>query len=484
MQGRCNSAFSSTYPMLFHEVHGENIRLEQSSSVARRVESFCKAIVFSSRPIQVNEKVTIRLVEVSSSWSGALRLGFTSHDPFTLQNNLPKYACPDLTNRPGNWAKALGERYAIEGTILHYFVNNAGEVFFGIDGEDKGLFLSGVDPSGPLWALVDIYGNTTTIEMVDQQRQLNNRSAQVQSAEQVLGSQESRSILEALDSITFASSRESCSLERPSHSVGIATPAAVHAAHFPGRWTPQSFHRVVGPNVIFPDPERRLAVRSNTELGRAIVFLARPLQTNEKCLVQVMGTDSSLQGSLTFGLTTCDPATLQQSFDFPDDPECLMDRPEYWVVKKDVMSCPSISDELCIVIGNEGEVLHSVNDDPYRTTMYVDATQQFTVFFDIAGCVTKLKLIGTCKEGPVRISTDAAAPPAEPSVAEPGASHQQEQSDTDCKICFEEPIESAFCNCGHSLTCHKCALKLFKSIEPLCPICRQPIVNVIKIYRV
>ncbi|KAH6932354.1 hypothetical protein HPB50_004883 [Hyalomma asiaticum] len=156
--------------MGFHEVHGENVRLEQGGKVARRAESFCKAIVFSSRPIQVNERVVLRIVELSNGWSGALRLGFTAHDPITLQGTLPKYACPDLTNRPGNWAKALGERYAAENTLLHYYVNNTGEVFFGINGEEKGLFLNGVDTRGPLWALIDIYGNTTAIKMVGRQQ--------------------------------------------------------------------------------------------------------------------------------------------------------------------------------------------------------------------------------------------------------------------------------------------------------------------------
>lgn len=66
-------AFSSGQPMGFHEVHGENVRLEQGNKVARRAESFCKAIVFSSRPVQVNEKVVLRLTEISNSWSGALR---------------------------------------------------------------------------------------------------------------------------------------------------------------------------------------------------------------------------------------------------------------------------------------------------------------------------------------------------------------------------------------------------------------------------
>jgi len=79
---------------------------------------------------------------------------------------LPRYVCPDLTNKPGYWAKALPERFAQQGNILVFFVTRSGDVVFGINGEEKGVFFNGVCTSQPLWALVDIYGNTTAMEFV------------------------------------------------------------------------------------------------------------------------------------------------------------------------------------------------------------------------------------------------------------------------------------------------------------------------------
>jgi len=49
---------------------------------------------------------------------------------------------------------------------VYYYVNSAGDVHFGINGEEKGIFMSGVDTRGTLWALIDIYGNSTAIEFV------------------------------------------------------------------------------------------------------------------------------------------------------------------------------------------------------------------------------------------------------------------------------------------------------------------------------
>lgn len=160
-------ANSMRRPILFHSSHSENIRISRDGAVARRVESFCKGISFSNRPIKVNEKIYLKVAETSNNWSGVLRFGFTTMDPHNVRPaSLPKYTCPDLTNKPGNWGKALAERYAQSDNIIYFFITHNGEVHYGVNGEDKGMFFSGVDVTGYLWALIDIYGNTIAIEIV------------------------------------------------------------------------------------------------------------------------------------------------------------------------------------------------------------------------------------------------------------------------------------------------------------------------------
>lgn len=65
----------------------------------------------------------------------------------------------------------------------------------------------------------------------------------------------------------------------------------------------------------------------------------------------------------------------------------------------------------------------------------------------------------------------------------PACFSNAEETDMDCRICFEKQIESVLCNCGHSLTCHDCGLKLLRGNNPQCPVCRQPIINVVRIYK-
>jgi tRNA threonylcarbamoyladenosine modification (KEOPS) complex Pcc1 subunit len=48
-----------------------------------------------------------------------------------------------MTNKPGNWAKALGERYSAINNVLHFWYNRNGDVMYGVNGEDIGIFFTG-----------------------------------------------------------------------------------------------------------------------------------------------------------------------------------------------------------------------------------------------------------------------------------------------------------------------------------------------------
>jgi len=59
-------------------------------------------------------------------------------------------------------------------------------------------------------------------------------------------------------------------------------------------------------------------------------------------------------GGLAFGMTSCDPNYLRGT-DLPDDSDLLLDRPEYWVVHKDVCAKPEVGDELSFSLTSSGE---------------------------------------------------------------------------------------------------------------------------------
>ena len=158
----------SQRPVMFHLIHGSNIKLSSDRKTASRQGSFCNAVVFTSRAIKLNEPFTIQLAQSTSrGWSGVIRFGYTCHNPDRMRRpNLPKYVCPDLTVKPGNWAKALRESSARHGDCLSFYVNEHGDVYSSLNQDGFNLFFSNVDVSKPLWALIDVYGNTTGVKIV------------------------------------------------------------------------------------------------------------------------------------------------------------------------------------------------------------------------------------------------------------------------------------------------------------------------------
>lgn len=330
-------------------------------------------------------QVCVKFLEVSNNWSGVIRFGFTCNDPNNLRNGLPKYACPDLTNKPGYWAKALAERFAERDTVLFFYVTQAGDVHFGINGEEKGVFFSGVETRGPLWAIVDVYGNSTAIELVDPRQQLNNSRRNLAAGGDASPDALERLILPSLTSLSIQSPPPRC--EEPPDATAALQPL-----------TPLPFHRTRGRNIRLSN-DRCVATRADTEFSLGYVFTARPVHLGEKIAVQVLATEPMYVGALAFGLTSCDPAALQVA-DLPEDSDMLLDRPEYWVVSKYVCVSPQRGDELTFCITHTGEVQVGKNGGSPMVVMHVDHTLQLWAFWDVYGSTSKIRILGSAVEHP------------------------------------------------------------------------------------
>ena len=254
------------------------------------VNLYFQGIVFSDRPVEVGERVCLRLTELSIRWSGVLRLGFSSHDPATIQS-LPKYACPDLTGKPGFWAKALAEKYAESNALIHYYFSSNGDVHYGINGIDKGLFFSGVDTRQPLWCMIDLYGNCTAIELVDMRRNLNNFIERNIEEEHDNISDESNAdtpdnepdntdtvenVSNALNNLTVDDEAE---IDNDTMLTHLRFNSNI-------QFVPMSFHETVGLNVSV-NASRTVAWRHDDEYSNGYVFTSQPVNIGERFVVQV-----------------------------------------------------------------------------------------------------------------------------------------------------------------------------------------------------
>ncbi|XP_068062281.1 E3 ubiquitin-protein ligase NEURL1B isoform X1 [Anomalospiza imberbis] len=520
------SVLAITEPPRFHsQAKGKNVRLDAHSRKATRRNSFCNGVTFTNRPIHLYEKVRLKLVAVHHGWSGALRFGFTIHDPSQMSSEeIPKYACPDLVTRPGYWAKALPERFAVRDNILAFWVDRHGRVFYSINDEEPILFHCGIKVSGPLWALIDVYGITHEVQILDSMFAETMTTARLSTARLSTCLPQSNH-----DSANFNNNElennqvvakiANLNLSRvpglgtDNHIIPCCPGRRQHAQGVPAFLdTDLRFHPTRGPDITFSQ-DRMVACTNWQESNRTLVFSDRPLHIGESLFVEVGHLGLPYYGALSFGITSCDPSTLRTN-ELPADPDFLLDRKEYWVVYR-AFPVLNSGDILSFMVLPNGEVHHGVNGASRGMLMCVDTSQSLWVFFTIHGVINQLKILGTVQSSPGTVSPSGSpggsqydsdsdmafsvnrsssasesslvtapssplSPPISPvfSPPEPSSSKNGE-----CTVCFDSEVDTVIYTCGHMCLCNTCGLKLKKQLNACCPICRRVIKDVIKIYR-
>uniref|UniRef100_G1QHS3 Neuralized E3 ubiquitin protein ligase 1B n=1 Tax=Nomascus leucogenys TaxID=61853 RepID=G1QHS3_NOMLE len=377
--------------------------------------------------------------------------------------DIPKYACPDLVTRPGYWAKALPENLALRDTVLAYWADRHGRVFYSVNDGEPVLFHCGVAVGGPLWALIDVYGITDEVQLLGRSR-----------ARRPLGTWQrclfpGPSRAPAVPPAFLATPRPAC----PPY---VESPRVLSWAH--------SF-LFTSLNCVIQYAYRK-AFKNNCSIQQ-IVIKQRPLRPGESLFVEL-----------------------------PADPDALLDRKEYWVVAR-AGPVPSGGDALSFTLRPGGDVLLGVNGRPRGRLLCVDTTQALWAFFAVRGGVAgQLRLLGdTLQSSPatttpsgslsgsqddsdsdmtfsVNQSSSASesslvtapssplSPPVSPvfSPPEPAGIKNGE-----CTVCFDGEVDTVIYTCGHMCLCHSCGLRLKRQARACCPICRRPIKDVIKIYR-
>ena len=59
----------------------------------------------------------------------------------------------------------------------------------------------------------------------------------------------------------------------------------------------------------------------------------------------------------------------------------------------------------------------------------------------------------------------------------------KDNASNECSVCFENAVDCVLYTCGHMCLCYDCAVDIKDNQGALCPICRQAIKDIIKIYR-
>lgn len=536
----------SSFPLLFHpSTKGSQIVMDMSQRTVKRQASFCNAITFSNRPIAVYEQVRLKITKKQCCWSGALRLGFTSKDPSRINpDTLPKYACPDLVSQSGFWAKALPEELSNEGNVISFWVDKKGRVFYRINDSSPMLFFSGVHVSEPLWALIDIYGLTRGVQLLDSEMLpmdcLRPRSfAAAHRASIQRNGDDPRLSISLCD---LSLQQQEAHLEEDDEEEERLQPLSSASCHVPQNSqnsqqclllpshldTDLHFHLVHGIHVTALDKHTvaRLDQRGDE---RTLVFTSRPLRCSETVLVKVKA-GVTRPGALSYGVTSCDPATLRPS-DLPSNPESLVDRKEFWAVCRVAVPLHS-GDILGFVVNAEGEVMMSHNGISAGMQLCVDNSRPLWMFYGLHDTITQLRILGSSLHQDLRGPSVPSSPSCTPNTptmlcsgnsepnlntqlninlnsslnsnyhtvfssstgttpSSPFSSHPESPTfpscsgswSDECTICYENAVDTVLYACGHMCLCYACGLKLKKMANACCPICRRTIKDIIKTYR-
>ncbi|XP_054905086.1 E3 ubiquitin-protein ligase NEURL3-like isoform X2 [Poeciliopsis prolifica] len=159
-------------PLTFHpKTMGHKIRLSEGGRRAQRAEdTFKGGVVFTSRPVRTYERVRVLVEKRVPHWQGALRVGFTNVPPFTRPLPLPPFAVPNLTQTSGHWAVPVHESYCQEGSVLEFWVSNDGYIYYKNNNGNKQKLQEEVGVRNPLWAMIDVYGQTCSIFLLGSEK--------------------------------------------------------------------------------------------------------------------------------------------------------------------------------------------------------------------------------------------------------------------------------------------------------------------------
>lgn len=128
----------------------------------KKNEDVCQGICFTNRPLEIGEKVYVRIAETCAKWSSSVDFGFTNTDP--ARNAVPPMHSLICTSE----RKIIARLQILPAVndVICVSINNDETVSCSIN--DKLQFtekLTHVSVKDPIWLVIDLYKNTRAIEI-------------------------------------------------------------------------------------------------------------------------------------------------------------------------------------------------------------------------------------------------------------------------------------------------------------------------------
>uniref|UniRef100_A0A6G1SFP2 Protein neuralized n=1 Tax=Aceria tosichella TaxID=561515 RepID=A0A6G1SFP2_9ACAR len=533
-------------PVQFHHIHGPNVQLTKNKCVARRTQSFCQALVFSNRVILPNERVYIKVLEIAKGWSGTIRFGFTAVDPATLACRMPKHACPDMTNAGHTWARALADEVVRRNSVIHFSYNKNGLIHYGINNQDCGVFHANVGTNQNLWFIVDIYGLTAAIELIDPR--VNNASSEldISQLDDSHNSSLNRSTMFKSTSAMEEIFGRYGANETRSRKKQSRKQAARHAAMIQNNW---AFENSIGTQFLGFGLPHNQQYPTGTQLPNLNSINLPSAQQNIYSPMPNVGQEASMRAPTDLHdyhqiYNKACPSNLQSHVSTSrlvaanGSTASVSLIPQTTSTSSSFLACRPVNNSSStnrseLEISQMLDSIHLQHDKRPKqqqqhstpknsrsltsAQMPVASTRKRLQQQQPSSSQTNLKRTLDASDKVVanrsigsKSQSSSLAQSASKSTTSSGASHASEKSSKtrhsiknqksaatsssdrdknnnspqskDCPICFERPINCVLYQCGHMCTCYECGVKQWKTQSRTCPICRTIIKDVIKTY--
>ena len=217
-------------------------------------------------------------------------------------------------------------------------------------------------------------------------------------------------------------------------------------------------------NVLFTQQNRIVCV-NNLRIKYSYTFVNTPMKLGDVFICKVMDCDTNISSILLFGLTTCNPNSLQNQ-NLPEETTALISQysSSKWFVDQDIGGTIAMYDELAFWFDSNGRVYLSIdNRSPIELKFTIPSSEinnsTFYPFFDLYGQVTSLYLFNYSTQTKLNFQA-------------------QSNARSLCSICYENLADTQFLPCLCVL-CSQCAAVIKKpSLLSDCPFDRKHIAQV------
>jgi hypothetical protein len=117
------------------------------------------SLSFSSRPVAVNEVMTIDLTNV------AVVVGLVFQNPDSLKRIKSSF---QIFKSGDGFGIVVSKR---KSSTVQMYYNTDGDVVFSVNSEEVALFFGAVDPQSPPWILIDMYNSDSRLSDMDTDHQ-------------------------------------------------------------------------------------------------------------------------------------------------------------------------------------------------------------------------------------------------------------------------------------------------------------------------